>query len=251
MRVDDLRFSSVQSVFFAAIISFLMLDAARAAEPCEDCAERYIETVDRRRIQARIEYLLPTDPLDLDRTKKREKEKPTERSDDEGFNLSEPGRVGWMIVSGILLAGLGYILYQNSAGGLVVFRSLPEDADKPGSKASGTDRIKSSADDGLPQSEAAFLAEIERMEDRREALHLLAGRLLSNAANSTGIRPGRSWTARESLRALPRNWVHLGDLRHLNRQAELAWFGGKHVEDTVFADCLDRARGMMRASAAR
>ena len=251
MRVAILRFFNVSSTLFTALVVVLTLGSVYAAEPCDDCTERYVELVDNRGIQAEIEYLLPTDTLDLDRTKKREKNEGTETSDDEGADLSTPGRIGWMVISGILLAGLFFIIYQNSAGGLVVFGSRPEDAEKPGTKRTGADAQKFGDDDGLPKSEAAFLAEIERMEDRRVALHLLAGRLLSNATNSTGIRPGRSWTARESLRALPRNWVHITDLQHLNRQAELAWFGGRHVDDTVFAECLDRARSMMRLSSAR
>ena len=222
-------------------------EPAHAREPCVDCAERYLELSQKRGIQSEIDYLLPTDELDLDRTKRRETSETSDGGD--GITLDQTTETFWLVLSVVLLGVIAFVIFQNSAGGLVVFGSAPEEAARP-ARRSVTGK-KSAQDDGLPKSEAAFLAQIESMEDRREALHLLSARLLSNAAAKTGIKPGRSWTARESLRALPKNWTHLSDLRHLNRQAELAWFGGRHVDDSVFSDCLDRARAMMRGGAAR
>lgn len=239
--VNFLRVSVLSSLFLA------VSPLAMAQGPCVDCAERYLELSQKRGIQSDIDYLLPGDTLDLDRTKKRKTEGTSDDSD--GIRIDDTNDTFWLIVSILLLTIIAVVIFQNSAGGLVVFGRAPEEAAKP-AKRSFTGK-KAAQDDGLPKSEAAFLAEIEGMADRREALHLLAARLLSNAAARSGIKPGRSWTARESLRALPRNWMHLSDLRHLNRQAELAWFGGRHVDDSVFADCLERARAMMRGGAAR
>ena len=242
-----LRFISFLRVLVLSSLFLAVSPFAMAQDPCLDCAERYLELSQKRGIQSEIDYLLPGDTLDLDRTKKRETERTSTNGD--GSGLDDTSDTFWLIASILLLTLIAIVVFQNSAGGLVAFGRAPEEAAKP-SKRSVTAK-NAAQDDGLPKSEAAFLAEIEGMADRREALHLLAARLLSNAAAKTGIKPGRSWTARESLRALPRNWMHLSDLRHLNRQAELAWFGGRHVDDTVFADCLDRARAMMRGGAAR
>jgi len=213
---------------------------------CDDCTGRYVELAKSRGLQAEIDYLLPSDTLDLDQTK-RKRESSREDSD---VDLSTPGRIGWLLISGAILLGIAIVIYQNSSGGLVSFASKPTEGSRKTSRH-GSVNAKRGNDSDLPTSDRAFLAEIEGMTNRREALHLLAGRLLANAAEKAQIRPGRSWTARESLRALPSTWVHMADLRHLNRQAELAWFGGRHVEDSVFEDCLNRARTMMRAGPAQ
>ena len=227
-------------------LCILVLGAAfaipvKAQTSCEDCAERYIELAQDRRLQAQIDYLALGDPLEMDRSKRGRK-----KTEDDEFDLSAPGRVGWLLISGVILAGIVYIVYQNSAGGLISFGNSPTDRSRKGdSPASGADDLNT----GLPVSETEFLAQIEQMDDRRQALHLLSERLLSRAAEHAGIRLRQSWTARESLRALPRTMANLADLTHLSRHAELAWFGGRAVDEGVFEDCLARARIMMRPQA--
>ncbi len=222
------------------VLCLVVLSAVTAPVwACGDCAGRYEKLADSRRLQADIDYLLPDDPLELDRRKR--KRKVDEDEDEGGINLSRPGQIGWLLISGVVLAGLIFVIYQNSAGGLISFSRVPQDAKKRREAAAATPY----SHDDMPKSETAFLAEIERMADRRKALHLLSERLLSRAADKAGIRQGRSWTARESLRALPRDMAHLADLRLLNRHAELAWFGGRAVDDGLFEDCMARARAMM------
>ena len=53
---------------------------------------------------------------------------------------------------------------------------------------------------------------------------------------------GRSWTARDVIRAVPEGWPHLPALRQIAGQAEIAWFGGREVDHNALAACLDRAR---------
>lgn len=227
-----------------------------------DYTEQYLELAKDRRLQAEIDYLLPTDPLDLDRTKK--KDSPEQRNGEkiegegswrEGDSSNDDDasldfeRTTWFLISGLILLGIAFVIYQNSAGSLVSFSKKPKDGSKT-AKQRGSANGTSPDHTDLPKSDAAFLAGIEAMEDKQQALHLLSGRLIANASEKSGIRPGRSWTARESLRALPRTLVHLTDLRHINRQAELAWFGGRPVNDSVFDDCLTRARTMMRGGIA-
>jgi len=220
-------------------MSVLSIDPAAAQDGCDDCAERYVEIANKRGLQAEIDYLLPTDDLDLDRTKTKKK------PEADGPDLTTPGVSGWFWISAVILAGLGILVYQNSAGGLISFSSRPEDGSRPDTRRGG-DRRDNPDHNDLPKSDVAFLAGIEGMADRQKALHLLSGRLLANASEQSGIRPGKSWTARESLRALPRTVAHITDLRHINREAELAWFGGREVNDTIFEDCLTRARSIMR-----
>jgi len=235
------RFLRLYSVIFLVAMSVLSIDPAAAQDGCDDCAERYVEIANKRGLQAEIDYLLPSDELDLDRTKTKKEKKQSNGEPD----LSAPGNLGWFLISGVILAGLGILIYQNSAGGLVSFSSRPEDGSRVETRRGGV-RNDTPDHNDLPKSDVAFLAGIEQMADRQKALHLLSGRLLANASEQSGIRPGRSWTARESLRALPRTLAHMTDLRHINREAELAWFGGREVDDTVFDECLARARGVMR-----
>ncbi len=234
------------SCLFGVFLVFGLNSASLAQGVCGDCAERYVEMAESRGLQADIDYLSPGDPLELDRTKRSRK-----KADDAGeSDFTGPDQIGWLLISGLILAGIAFVVYQNSAGGLVSFARRPDDAATPNTKNAGS-RSRPGDDDGLPKSEAAFLAEIEGMADRRKALYLLSERLLSRAADKAGIRLGRSWTARESLRALPRSLAHLPDLRHLNRHAERAWFGGRPVDDHIFQDCLERAKMMMRGGSLR
>lgn len=245
-RVDIVRFLFFFKAFCLIGISLFLALPSAAQDTCEVCAERYMEIATDRRIQAEVDYLLPTDPLDLDRSKKKKQaDDDALSSDTSGPDLSAPGDIGWFLISAIILLGIALVIIKNSSGGLVSFGSRPEegtDSDKRRG-ASGKPQVDHS---DLPQSDAAFLAEIEGMADRQHALHLLSGRLLAKAAEKAGIRPGRSWTARESLRALPQTLNNLADLRHVNRHAELAWFGGRIVDESIFQDCLARARDMMR-----
>jgi len=239
------RFESLLKVLCFVAISGMFTATSSAQESCEVCAERYVELAKDRRLQTEIDYLLPTDTLDLDRSKKKETPDGQESSDGNKIDLLAPGKTGWFLISAVILFGIAFVIFQNSAGGLVSFSSKPQDGKRTKNSSGAISRQTVNHND-LPQSDAAFLAEIEEMNDRRRALHLLTGRLLAKAAEKAGIRPGRSWTARESLKALPCTSVHIDSLRHINRQAELAWFGGRHVEDGIFEDCLTRARTMLR-----
>ena len=242
-----MRFLRLCSVLCFVAISILSSVPSSAQSACDDCAERYAKIADGKRLQSDIDYLLPSDDLDLDRTKKKAVEGDPEENSRER-EREAVGNISWFLISAIVLLGIVFVIAQNSTGGLVSFSNKPEEGSKT-VKRRGTAEATGPDHNDLPKSDAAFLAGIESMADRRAALHLLSGRLLANAAEKSGIRPGRSWTARESLRALPRNWVHLADLRHINRHAEIAWFGGRQVNDTIFEDCLTRARTMMRGGA--
>lgn len=250
VRAASVRFADLSSLVLVIALGLFPHQPALAQASCTDCTSRYLEVAERRRVQAEIDYLNPGDPLDLDRAAIRERRNRPRDGEREPLWEMPTSRWSRLFISVVVLAGLAVVFLQNASGGLVSLGRSPKDAGKPARKAVAPRAARDSAD-ALPTSEAAFLARIEQMDDRREALHLLAGRLLAAAAAETDINPGRSWTARESLRALPKSWVNLGDLRHLIRQAELAWFGGREVTDTVFDDCLDRARRIMKLRAVR
>ncbi len=246
-----MRFLFLCSVLCFLAMGLLSSAPSLAQDQRGSHAERYTKLAGDRRIQAEIDYLRPTDELDLDRTKKKDlaDQAAREREESDDNSSLSGGRAGLFVISSLILLGIIFVIYQNSAGSLVSFSGKPKDGSKTAKRretgnSNATDQID------LPKSASAFLASIEKMEDRQQALHLLSGRLLAIAAEKSGIRPGKSWTARESIRALPRSMAHLTDLRHINREAELAWFGGRAVNDNVFDDCLARARTIMRGGVA-
>lgn len=101
-------------------------------------------------------------------------------------------------------------------------------------RAAGGDASTGAPIDGL-------LARLSGMEDRREALVLLLKAVLNAAARQNDLRLGRSETARELMRRLPRSWRHLDNARHLVMAEELVQFGGRPLPQPLFEDCLRRA----------
>jgi hypothetical protein len=89
---------------------------------------------------------------------------------------------------------------------------------------------------------AAFLAGLAAMPDRRRALILLAASAIEQAAVANGLRLGRSQTARDVLRVLPRRWPHLDTLRRLVSEAEIVHFGGRDLAEERWRACLEQAR---------
>jgi len=231
----------IRNVAAVSVLAAHVMTAAPASAQaeCADCTERYSELARERRLQVDVDILNPGDPLERSRRERRR------TTPELGLEDLYFGRTGWLLISGIVLGLIALVIYQNSAGGLVSFGRKPEDQAKSAKTGMLGEGI-ASEHESLPRSDAAFLAEIERMTDRRKALQLLSERLLDRAADGAGIRLGRSWTARESLRALPDGFTSLGELRHLNQHAELAWFGGRAVDDGVFADCVGRARMLLK-----
>lgn len=94
------------------------------------------------------------------------------------------------------------------------------------------------------------LEEIARIADRQRALHVLLERCLAHAAAANGQRVGRSQTARDVMRALPRNWPLLEPLRLVVAQAEVVQFGGRGLTEDMFGACVAAARPIFGAAAA-
>ncbi|MSU88107.1 DUF4129 domain-containing protein [Rhodobacteraceae bacterium 2CG4] len=95
--------------------------------------------------------------------------------------------------------------------------------------------------DAAPAEGAALLARLRAMTDRRAALVALLSATLDAAAEQNGLRLGRSETARELLRRLPRDWPHLPALRTLVMTEELVQFGGRPLPGPTFHACLGAA----------
>lgn len=93
----------------------------------------------------------------------------------------------------------------------------------------------------LRQPMDQFLDTLRAMADRREALILLVSRALDRAAEANQVRLGRSQTARDVLRVLPRTWTYMPALRKLVREVEVVHFGGRDLPEDQWLDCLELA----------
>ncbi len=92
------------------------------------------------------------------------------------------------------------------------------------------------------------LDDLRGRADRRLALSALLLRALSAAAQAHDMRLGRSWTARDVVRAVPRSWPQHRARDGLVRRAETVLFGGRPMSDPDFEACLDLARDVLSAA---
>lgn len=91
------------------------------------------------------------------------------------------------------------------------------------------------------------LESILAIPDRSAALVMLCQAGLAKALNGQGILPQRSWTARETLHHLPRQYPHRGALQSLVFASEQAQFGGREVSDEEFASHVGQVRRVWEA----
>ena len=91
------------------------------------------------------------------------------------------------------------------------------------------------------QPEVGLLARLRHAADPEAAIVELIEALLPAAAQQNDMRVGRSETARDLLRRLPRSWPHLRDLRMIVMAEELVQFGGRPLARDTWDDCLARA----------
>ena len=86
------------------------------------------------------------------------------------------------------------------------------------------------------------LADISRLNDPREAIIILGRMALRHAAEANGLGIGRSWTIRDVLRRLPRDWPHLPALYSIARAAEITHYGGRDMDVHELGEHIESAR---------
>lgn len=97
------------------------------------------------------------------------------------------------------------------------------------------------------ESMPTSLSAIADIRDRRIALILLTTQAMQAAAAQCGFRIGRSWTLRDVIRRVPRDWRHHGALSTLARTAEAVHFGGRDVAEDEFQTHFAAARAIVGA----
>ena len=210
-------------------------DVANSSEP----NAAYADAIWGRGVQSELTYLKPSAPFDPDASVRiKVPEKPKEQRTD-----VDSIRVFWGVIFALILAVIIYVFIANGNGVGVSFRTTG-DAARPNRPAEGPNTDASMID--TPGLEA-LLARLAAMADKREALILLVSEALERAALATNVRLARAQTARDVLRALPRDWPHLETLRRLVREVEIAHFGGRDVSPEKWEACMAAAVPLFKA----
>lgn len=200
--------------------------------------EAYLEAVTRRSVSTDADYYDPTQeapPLQL-RGKPPE---PDEPGEPEGGETRASADARWIVVliaTALLAAVMGFFLKFGGTAS-VSFSGKPDQRRRP-TGAAGRQTVPGVATGGVDMS----LAEISRIDDPREAIVVLGRLALRHAADANGLGVGRSWTIRDVLRRLPRDWPHLPALYSIARAAEVTHYGGRDLDVHELGAHIEAAR---------
>ncbi|MEL6316799.1 MAG: DUF4129 domain-containing protein [Pseudomonadota bacterium] len=222
-------------------------------------AERsYSELAERRDLQARIDYLDGGAPLDLDRATGGAR---AGRTGEDGAPRAQPPRArsdaAWLenaatgLVAAAVLAAIIAVFALNVVGG-GAFARKPRDGEiaRPEDDAAAETAARDADMLAAMAAEGGLLARLRAMADRREALRLMLVGALRAGAAAHDMRLGRSWTARDALRAIPRAWRHWPALRRLTEVEERVRFAGAPLSEQTFEECLELAAPLLRRAEA-
>ncbi len=189
--------------------------------------EAYLKATRMRGIDRQVGYFDPTRPpptLRTDRKPPPPKER-VEREDEERETVSND-TVRWstIVISALILAGVLYLMVRFSGNVSVSFSSTPQDA------KSHRGKVKTQGVVAHPKGLQAILD----MRNREEALVALCHGLLARIVGAQGVLLHKSWTARDTLRRVPRSHPDRSALQGLVMRAELVQFGGRHINEDEF-----------------
>jgi hypothetical protein len=198
--------------------------------PLSSSGQEYRDALGRSRIKTDLIFLHP----DADETLPRDAAKPEPVQQSEDL----PRYTLMAVLAAVLVAIVIFAL--RFAPNTTISMSSPEDRAREGNRRR---RHAGQASDGPANNLAGleFLNELRKMSDRKAALILLLKRALERAVEINGMALGRSQTAREILRKLPRSWDHYPALSRLVGFEERVQFGGHDLPEPVFQESLSLA----------
>lgn len=213
-------------------------DGARVS-PVElrDSGKAYLSSLRGSRVVSDVAYFDPNAPAPDMTTEFKPPEPETEERGGDG------GKVDLLVslVAAALLAGVIFLIVKFGGASAISF------SDRSDKRLTRVKRPDDPVEDLAPLTD---LQQISAIGDRRAALiHLMRG-ALARAAETNHLALQRSWTARDALRRLPRNWPHLPALSDLTRAAELTHFGGRPVDEEQFQRHLTAARPLFESAGA-
>ena len=190
-------------------------------------------------VDARVTYYDPTAPapeMTIDHPVDLEAD---EKADGD-FSIEGGPRVIFSIIIIAILIGLAIAIAKLSGVTSASFSRVPEQ---------GTRTRRHQEADSSDHAAPTTLAAIADVADRRLALLLMTGQTMQAAAAQCGFRIGRSWTLRDVIRRVPRDWRHHSALTALARAAEAVHFGGRDVSEDEFQSHFAVARTIIGAKA--
>lgn len=149
------------------------------------------------------------------------------------------GGVSTVVVLAIVLGTLALLIRFGGSGALVQRRPEPSRQTTASPDAWNITEGERAADSG------ELLRQIAAMADRRAAVVRLLRHCLLRAADDCGTRFMRADTERAAFRRLPMGWARHEALGRILRDAELANYGGRPVDEARFAALLDLGRGIL------
>ena len=219
---------------------FCLVAVANAQQPSVEVlelrasGEDYLRAIRYLRIETDVAYFDPTQPAPPLETS--ETPRAQDASEDEarsGTNASV-GRFFTTLISLVILVGVVYLAVRLGGAGTVSFGQAPENATRR--KKGGA--LGASQGANVP----ANLQAIAQMQDRRAALVALSQYILARLMSAQGVLLQRSWTARDTLRRIPRDLDHRAALQALVLASERVQFGGRDVTEEEFCNHLERMR---------
>lgn len=204
------------------------------AEPLEieQSGTDYLTAIRLRRIDAGVGYFDPNAPPPKLETRL-EPQRLRDQSGDGADSVNWPP----LLITLAVLLVVGYI-FVRFGGGItgLVSRSV-ENAERVRQEKNAL------ADVEVPAS----LERILGLNDKRQALVLLARNALAATVAANGVFLQRSWTARDALGYIPRDQSNLDALRALVMASERVQFGGRDVSEDEFDAHLSRVRPLLKA----
>ncbi|MEN3793704.1 DUF4129 domain-containing protein [Fulvimarina sp. MAC3] len=199
--------------------------------PPTETSTRYLDAVENRGLQARIQYLHPDSELDADLSR-------FDSEDDTSGNSSEAARYTAIAVLIAILLFLGFFVWTRR--GSFLDRAGP----RPQTRVSPDRQDAPSHDD--PDIDRDFIARLRSETDPRVGLRKVLQRFLALAASDNEIVLKRSLTTRELLERLPGSWHHRSALQTLAQRVELVVFGGRAISREDYEECLDLAAPFLK-----
>ncbi|NSX53291.1 hypothetical protein [Parasulfitobacter algicola] len=194
-----------------------------------ESGQAYQDAIDGTRLANDVTYLDPNRPLpDLLNRQSPDRTIPEPREITSGASEAVAGsaRVIIFVICAVILGGIIFLFMKFGGVSVTTFQKNPDNTARQRSDNDHADVVHAAPPSKLDQ--------IEAITDRQIAITELMRSALVRAAQMNNLRLQRSWTARDALRKLPRDWQHLMALRNVTREAELAHFGDRPVAEDVF-----------------
>ncbi|MEL7114730.1 MAG: DUF4129 domain-containing protein, partial [Pseudomonadota bacterium] len=206
--------------------------------------EAYLRSIRFRGIDSDVAYFDPSRPAPDLTTSETPGAEPEGRDAADGLVEVTPRstQIITIVITGLVMAVVVYLFVKFGGAGSISFGRSPENA----ARAQHQHAARTEDGSGTPANLQAIL----RMSDRSEALVALSKYLLAHVIAAQGVLLQRSWTARDAMRRVPRDFSHRDALYRLVLASERVQFGGRHISEDEFSDHLAEVKPLFSGAKA-